>query len=227
MNEHLLKDRRRRQMLRTLSASALALTWVAAFETLAQGRRPPGLYRASGTVRVNGRTARRGQIVNPGDSVQTGIRSQAIFIIGQDAFLLRESSRVETQGSGEFTDFFRLTTGKLLSVFSAGQRRIETPTATIGIRGTGLYLEAQRNRTYACTCYGTVELAPMDMPQMAETVTTRHHEEPRYIYADRSMPANEMMPKAPVVNHTDAELTLLESLVGREPPFTGQGYTPY
>ena len=32
------------------------------------------------------------------------------------------------------------------------------------------------------------------------------------------------MQKAPVVNHTDAELTLLESLVGRKPPFSGSGY---
>jgi hypothetical protein len=28
---------------------------------------------------------------------------------------------------------------------------------------------------------------------------------------------------APVLNHTDAELTMLESLVGRKPPFAAQG----
>jgi hypothetical protein len=28
-----------------------------------------------------------------------------------------------------------------------------------------------------------------------------------------------MMMEAPVVNHTDAELVMLEALVGREPPF--------
>ena len=28
-----------------------------------------------------------------------------------------------------------------------------------------------------------------------------------------------MLMSAPVINHTDAELTLLESLVGRKPPF--------
>jgi hypothetical protein len=29
-----------------------------------------------------------------------------------------------------------------------------------------------------------------------------------------------MLMRAPVLNHTDAELTMLESLVGRRPPFT-------
>jgi len=178
-------------------------------------------------VRVNGRPVRRGQVVNPGDRVETGARSQAVFVIGQDAFLLRALGRLETAGSGAFADLLRLSTGKLLSVFSAGQRRIETPTATVGIRGTGIYLESEDKRTYVCTCYGTVEVAPRDMPKMSETITTRHHEQPRFIYADKSMPEDKMMPKAPVINHTDAELILLESLVGREPPFIGKGGSPY
>jgi hypothetical protein len=37
--------------------------------------------------------------------------------------------------------------------------------------------------------------------------------------------APQMLMQAPVINHTDAELTMLESLVGRRPPFTGSGRT--
>jgi hypothetical protein len=47
-------------------------------------------------------------------------------------------------------------------------------------------------------------------------VRTRHHEQPRYIMAQG---APQMIMNAPVVNHTDAELVLLESLVGRSVPF--------
>jgi hypothetical protein len=36
-----------------------------------------------------------------------------------------------------------------------------------------------------------------------------------------------MIMKAPVVNHTDAELILLEDLVGRRPPFFGKSYGGY
>jgi hypothetical protein len=213
--------KQRRLVLQAMSVTALAAGFANLREALAQGSKPPGMYRVQGNVRVNGVRVRRGQIINPGDVVQTGTASNAVFVIGKDAFMLRSSSKVETSGKGEFADVFRLVTGRLLSVFSPGPRRIETPTATIGIRGTGLYLQAEAKRTYVCTCYGTIEVAPIGMPKMIETITTKHHEQPRYIYADSSMPEDKMMPKAAVINHTDAELILLESLVGREPPFKG------
>jgi len=94
-------------------------------------------------------------------------------------------------------------------------------TAAIGIRGTGIYVELDGARTYVCTCYGEAELTPLDDPAAAETVRTRHHDEPRYIYP-RGMPR--MIEKAPVINHTDAELVLLESLVGRKVPFDPAKY---
>jgi hypothetical protein len=41
------------------------------------------------------------------------------------------------------------------------------------------------------------------------------------------MGAPQMLMSAPVVNHTDAELEMLESLVGRRPPFLDMpGYRP-
>jgi len=62
------------------------------------------------------------------------------------------------------------------------------------------------------------------VPPSRETVRTLHHEQPRYIMAQG---APQMIMPAPVVNHTDAELVFLESLVGREPPFVGRGFQPY
>lgn len=68
---------------------------------------------------------------------------------------------------------------------------------------------------------GVAELVPRDDPKEAETVRTKHHDQPRYIYP-KGMPR--MIEAAPVVNHTDAELVLLESLVGRRPPFVPGKY---
>lgn len=217
----------RRRVLAAISATVLAAGMASLREALAQGKKEPGMYHMQGAVLVNGKPVRRGQIIKPGDAVQTGAKSFAIFVVGNDAFLMRSSAKVETAGSGGFADVLRLVSGSLLSVYSPGIRRIETPTATIGIRGTGIYMQADAKRTYVCTCYGTVEVAPAGMPQMTEVISTTHHEEPRYIYADSSMPVDKMMPKAPVINHSDVELTLLESLVGRQPPFAGKGYAPY
>ena len=220
-------SKQRRLVLSAVSVSALAAGFADLREALAQGSKPPGMYHLQGTVRVNGKPVRRGHIVSPGDEVQTAANSFAIFVVGKDAFMMRSSTKVETSGSGAIADVLRLVTGRMLSVFSPGARRVETSTATIGIRGTGVYLQAEAKRTYICTCYGTVEVAPVGMPKMIEKITTEHHEQPRYIYADRSMPEDKMMPKAPIINHTDAELILLESLAGRKPPFVGKGYKPY
>ncbi|MSQ53727.1 MAG: hypothetical protein EXR28_17825, partial [Betaproteobacteria bacterium] len=123
-----------------VSASALAAGFADLRQVLAQGNKPPGMYHLQGTVCINGKPARRGHIVSPGDEVQTAANSLAKFVVGKDAFMMRSSSKVETRGSGDFADVFRLVTGRLLSVFSPGQtRRLETSTATIGIRGTGIY----------------------------------------------------------------------------------------
>jgi hypothetical protein len=116
----------------------------------------------------------------------------------------------------------RVVTGALLSVFEPGkEKQIRTATAAIGIRGTGVYVELEGSRTYVCTCYGESQLVPVDDPGLAETVRTEHHDQPRYIYP-KGMPR--MIEKAPVVNHTDAELVLLESLVGRTVPFDPSHY---
>ena len=60
------------------------------------------------------------------------------------------------------------------------------------------------------------------MPAARETVHSTHHSAPRYIYAHGEMPI-QMIEPAPVVNHTDAELIMLEALVGRKPPFEEDG----
>jgi len=179
-----------------------------------------GVVMIKGAVRVNGNAASAGTMVRPGDSVATGSGGLAVFVVGKDAFLLRENSELLTAGRQLLIASLRLLTGKLLSVFGPGPCNISTPTATIGIRGTGIYIEVEAERTYVCTCYGVVDLQARNMPEARETVHTIHHDAPRYIYAHGDMPI-EMIRRAPVVNHSDAELIMLEALVGREPPFVG------
>ena len=78
----------------------------------------------------------------------------------------------------------------------------------------GAYLEAEPQRSYFCLCYGSAEIATAD-GATRDAYNTRHHESPRYIYSDRReqpiVPAN-------VANHNDAELIMLETLVGHTPP---------
>jgi hypothetical protein len=214
----------RRQWLKSLAAAGLlgsaGLVGLIR-EALASGSRPilPGLYKITGNVTVNGKPAQPGMAVGSGDTIVTGSASQAIYVIGQDAFLQRENSAVSF--SGVAVDVLRILSGKLLSVFGKGSKKIETVTATIGIRGTGCYIEAEDKRVYFCLCYGAADLIPAADPSHVEHIETRHHDHPVYINRDSSLP---MMVDASVINHSDAELEMLESLVGRWPPFSQGGY---
>lgn len=207
---------------RWLAGAGLALALGRLRRALAVGAAPQGVARVRGEVRVNGAIADRGTVLEPGDVVTTGRGAELVAAIGRDAFLVRGAARVEFEGRAaeRLVTGLRVATGAVLSVFDRGRpRTIRTPTASIGIRGSGVYVEAEADRTYVCTCYGTADLVPLDDPQAAETVRTTHHEQPRYIHR-KGVPR--MIERAPFVNHTDAELTLLESLVGRVPPFAGK-----
>jgi hypothetical protein len=204
--------------------AALALGMMRLRDALAADAVEKGVSRVRGDVRINGKPAQRGMEVGPGDAVTTGRDAELVVVVGRDAFLVRADSRIELSGDAkrQLLSGLRVVSGALLSVFEPGREKsIRTTTAAIGIRGTGVYVELEGSRTYVCTCYGESQLVPVDDPSQAETVRTRHHDQPRYIYP-KGMPR--MIEKAPVVNHTDAELVLLESLVGRKVPFDPKSY---
>ena len=214
---------RRKLLAGAAGGVALNLGWLG--QLLAADRIAPGIRTASGEVAVNGNAATQGAQVRAGDSVITGPNGDVVFVVGRDAFMIRPDSRVDLlrRGNSSLLTGLRIVTGRILSVFSPGRRReMHSETATIGIRGTAIYVEAEPDRTYVCTCYGTVDIVSRADPASRETVRTKHHDQPRYVMASG---APQMLMGAPVINHTDAELILLESLVGRKPPFdTTQPY---
>ena len=164
-----------------------------------------GIRRLQGEVAINGSPAREGSLVSRGDVVTTGANAEAVYVIGRDAFLQRGDTRVDFLAD-KTASFMRVVTGRLLSVFGRGQKRISVPTATAGIRGTGCYIETDENKSYFCLCYGAVDLRPKQGRPLK--YRTSRHENPLWI-------ENGMTTRAPVINHTDAELIMLESLVGR------------
>jgi len=180
-----------------------------------------GVARLEGSATVNGRPAKVGTAVKPGDRIATGKGSQAVVVMGSDAFLLRGDTTVETKGSGGVATALTVLNGKLLSVFGKKPMSIQAGPAAIGIRGTGAYIELEAARVYFCLCYGE---AVIDGPSMAsKVVKTEHHESPLYLLEDGSSLRAE---PGPFLNHKDEELVMLEALVGREPPFMKSGAYP-
>ena len=178
------------------------------------------LHQIDGEVLVNGRRASRANEIRALDVIRTGASGRLVLVMGRDALLIRANSEVEVLGqSGALVlTGLRMLTGALLGVFDkGGKRQLLTATATAGIRGTGIYMESSPERTYFCTCYGTVEIADQHRTQ-TRLVVSGHHA-PNIIHAQ--MTDGTMMQQAEFINHTDEELVMLENLVGRVPPFVG------
>ncbi len=69
--------------------------------------------------------------------------------------------------------------------------------------------------------YGATRLEAVDDPASRESVMLEYHDAPRYILGDGTR--GKRIEHAPVINHTDMELILIEELVGRIPPFAAPG----
>ena len=222
-----LDEQRRAFLVKALTAGALTLgSSVLTTPLLAMGKIPkeipPGksIFDMSGDVKVNNKRATLDTFINPGDTVITGDNSHVVFVVAKDAFVLRSNSHMKTEGETTLKDIL-LKAGKMLTVFShrlgPEKLKVRSYVATAGVRGTGLYMEADPEKTYLCTCYGEVEIVSNTDRNVRQVVTATHHDEPKYILEKPS--AGKLILPAPFINHDDDELILIEELVGRTVPF--------
>src|SRR5262245_6633622 len=251
-SEQALIESRRQFLVRALSLGWIAggMGWNSTALASLFGKLPGKLpanrsiFEMKGEVLVNGQPATEKTIITPSDKVSTGANSYVIAAVGANSFILRDKSVLDLGGTNPLKQVMRLVTGKFLGVFGklAGKQSLSlnTPVATIGIRGTGVYAESDPEKTYLCTCYGTTALAAGadydfdleaqglgaakdrkkkvdDRPVELAQVTAQHHDAPKYILA---APDNgKRITAPPFINHTDLELMTLEALVGRKVPF--------
>lgn len=227
-------DPRRRVLVQALSLGLFSAA-LPARQALADemfGRTPSKLpegqsiYKITGTASVNGMPATLTTPIKSTDTVETGDDSELIFVVGGNSMILRANSHLDLSPPKETKASFiisglRLLQGAILSVSRSTGMTLRTPTATIGIRGTGLYMEADPEQTYFCTCYGTSDSTANSDPDSKQTVIATHHDHPLYILANA--PPGASIRRAPFINHTDQELSLIETLVGRTPPWIFPG----
>jgi len=211
---------KRREWISALGA--LSITSIIS-DALAKGDLPPGVAKLEGSLTVNGRDAGLGTPVKLGDKVATARGSQAVIVVGSDAFLMRSQTIIELGPSshGALSDML-IGAGKVLSVFSKKPVAIKAATASIGIRGTGAYIEVNPDSVYFCLCYGEARVEGPGMANAREVKTT-HHESPLVL---RDVGGIMNVEPGPFQNHSDEELVMLEALVGREPPFMKDGKYP-
>ncbi|MEO7743856.1 MAG: hypothetical protein ABIR98_13030 [Usitatibacter sp.] len=220
------ESQKRRELLRALvSGGALGAAGLSGFmsRALAAGDIPggTGIARLEGSATVNGQPAKVGTAVKLGDRIVTGAGAKAVVVLKGDAFLLHQKTIIEVKGRDNVLTDMLVSGGRVLSVFSKKPVAIKAAVATIGIRGTGAYLEVEPGSVYFCLCYGEARVEGANME--ARTVKTTHHETPLMLRETGGILRAE---PGGFKGHSDDELILLESLVGREPPFVKSGAYP-
>ncbi|MCE9633160.1 MAG: hypothetical protein K8Q92_03130 [Methylophilales bacterium] len=176
------------------------------------------VHQMVGEVHVNGKLATNATVIKAGDKVTVADNGKLVMSIGEDAFLLRGGSMLETEaGDNAVVTGLRLAAGAMLAVFGKRQvpAYITSPVATIGIRGTAVYLSLQPHRMYGCTCYGDTDVQ-IEGSSDVEQISATHHHPYEIAPNDENLMA---MREMPVKDHTDDELRMLEALVGRKPAF--------
>jgi hypothetical protein len=176
------------------------------------------IHQMSGEVLVNGKLATSNTVIKAGDKIEVAANGKLVVSIGADAFLLRGGSTLEIEASDSVVvTGLRLATGAMLAVFGKRQAPtyISSPVATIGIRGTAVYLSLQPHRMYGCTCYGDTEVQ-IEGSSDIEQISATHHHPYEIAPNDENLMA---MREMPIKDHTDDELRMLEALVGRKPAF--------
>ncbi|MGH8669690.1 MAG: hypothetical protein ACREUH_10705 [Burkholderiales bacterium] len=173
------------------------------------------VHELSGGVLLNDRPMAANSVIQPGQTISTGSNGSLWFTLAGDAFFLRPGSELRLSPSVRDTviETLRLVSGALGATFRPGARRsVVAQTVTIGIRGTGIYVHTTPEATYACTCFGSTELASPAMADML-AVNAKHHAARWVRRGDTSIR------EAPMEQHTDEEMSRLERLVGRPYPF--------
>ena len=172
-----------------------------------------------GTVFVNRRLANPSTSIKAGDLVTVAHGGKLSFVIDSDAYLLRGGSSMYIEKDEKSTvNGLRLSTGGLLAVFGSGEKTIRTRAATIGIRGTGIYLDTESEKTYFCTCYGETELSVNN----DRRIMAAEHHHSAWIYTPhtgKTFIQDMGMFMGNYEYHTDDVLRAQEALVGRTVPF--------
>lgn len=196
---------------RSLLQAAAAWTAAGGF-TAAHAQQGRNVVEMRGDVRRNGQALAAGEGIAPGDRIETGPGASVVFTVGKDAFMVRQNTRIGLEGDTPMAvKVLRLLTGAVASVWGRGsERQVVMPTATAGIRGTGVYAEVfpeQDFRSYFCNCYGTVDIAAG-----GESVVSQasYHQA---FWAEVAPRNSRMLTPAGAINHTDEELEFLARLV--------------
>ena len=184
---------------------------------LAQAATKNAVHDFQGQLTINKVAATVGQAVKANDLLITGAESKATIVFNGDAYHLKEKTNFvlpNEQGASA-----RVASGAVLAAFTLGKpKKIQIgEKVVLAIRGTGVYIEVDEEKSNFCLCYGSANLRS-DKSDIDVVTDTKFHKDftilndgeirPAYLYERR-------------LNHTSRQNIELEKIVGRPSPFEG------
>lgn len=172
---------------------------------------------ADGEVTANGRLAETGDVLSGPTVLKTGkgavleviFAGKNIFRLGPntvaqvDFSLLKKTVTLE---KGAFTSVLK----KLAQISGSSSFVLKTTTTNAGVRGTSFHVTADENRTYFCTCNGSVDLEdPVGGHQVA--LTNAHHGSRIFT---KAADGTVQVESGGMEDHTDASIETLAQRIG-------------
>ena len=143
---------------------------------LAQGSAKNLVHDFQGQLSVNQLPAKIGQEIKAGDMVVTGVNSKATIVFNGDAYHLKEKTNFtlpNEQGTSA-----NLVTGAVLAALTPGKpKKIQIgEKVLLAIRGTGVYIEVDEEKSNFCLCYGSANLSS-SKSDIDVTTDTKFHKD--------------------------------------------------
>jgi len=167
---------------------------------------------------LDGRAAKSGEEVSSGDRILQGetllVEDGARVVLRLKdppaAFQIKDAAKLVFESTGD-SILLSLDRGHLLTVVRRSPKkfRIQTPAATVGVRGTAFYLESRAvDQTYLCLCDGHVTLSAFDTDLGMAAAGRRQH---RPVLVSPGRYGGAQISPAPMINHTNSEIESLET----------------
>lgn len=167
------------------------------------------VHKMRGKIMINGKIIDTHAQVKSGDLIETADKSELIFKLHKDAYKIKANSKVKIHSAkADGAGLLEVLGGAMLAVFGKSNKRIQTPVATIGIRGTGVFIAVNEQRSHFCTCFGETDIeAGNNKMQIKAT-----HHQAKHIGQDRHIVDADMF------GHHDHELQELATIAGQALP---------
>jgi len=170
-----------------------------------------------GDASINGRKVDFGQVVQPGDRIQTGkASSMDIIYNGQNiihfaentvaVLTITEGAKTIDMKTGTFAGVF----AKLSALGGNQNLQVRTPTAFGGVRGTTFFVKViDQNDTYICACHGVV-----DMQNSTDTVSREVRSPKHEAFEFKRTDSGITMSPDGMLYHTSDDMNKLADKIG-------------